>query len=273
MKDETCVSRSHQRTFVLEVMGRHCGYVPALPPGAPIKEWGKTPPKPPLSPHCRYLALITALACGADWVFIPEAPPEDDWEDHLCRRLTEVAWALVGTLSPSLSLLSPPAPPLDPPGRLEAEHHHRGRRRHRQVRQSHHRRRHQDGEQGAGGRSSFWSSPIPALSRCCCGIGSRRIPVLQLVVKRLGYDTRVTILGHVQRGGTPSAFDRILVGNSPPALGDWGSRGVCRGVTSQPCPCRGAAWGSKPSWRCWRGPPKPLPVSSASRATRLCACP
>lgn len=33
----------------------------------------------------------------------------------------------------------------------------------------------------------------------------------QLVVKRLGYDTRVTILGHVQRGGTPSAFDRILV--------------------------------------------------------------
>lgn len=28
---------------------------------------------------------------------------------------------------------------------------------------------------------------------------------------RLGYDTRVTVLGHVQRGGTPSAFDRILV--------------------------------------------------------------
>ncbi|NXV20594.1 PFKAM protein, partial [Cepphus grylle] len=54
-------AQSHQRTFVLEVMGRHCGY----------------------------LALITALACGADWVFIPESPPEDDWEDHLCRRLTE----------------------------------------------------------------------------------------------------------------------------------------------------------------------------------------
>ncbi|KAI7795126.1 putative phosphofructokinase [Triplophysa rosa] len=31
-----------------------------------------------------------------------------------------------------------------------------------------------------------------------------------LVVKRLGYDTRVTVLGHVQRGGTPSAFDRVL---------------------------------------------------------------
>uniref|UniRef100_A0A8C0GFU8 6-phosphofructokinase n=1 Tax=Chelonoidis abingdonii TaxID=106734 RepID=A0A8C0GFU8_CHEAB len=34
--------------------------------------------------------------------------------------------------------------------------------------------------------------------------------IKNLVVKRLGYDTRVTILGHVQRGGTPSAFDRIL---------------------------------------------------------------
>lgn len=33
----------------------------------------------------------------------------------------------------------------------------------------------------------------------------------QLVVKRLGFDTRVTVLGHVQRGGTPSAFDRVLV--------------------------------------------------------------
>ncbi|KAI5106579.1 ATP-dependent 6-phosphofructokinase, platelet type isoform X4, partial [Silurus meridionalis] len=34
--------------------------------------------------------------------------------------------------------------------------------------------------------------------------------VTQLVVRCLGFDTRVTILGHVQRGGTPSAFDRIL---------------------------------------------------------------
>jgi len=34
--------------------------------------------------------------------------------------------------------------------------------------------------------------------------------IKELVVKQLGYDTRVTILGHVQRGGTPSAFDRIL---------------------------------------------------------------
>jgi 6-phosphofructokinase 1 len=28
--------------------------------------------------------------------------------------------------------------------------------------------------------------------------------------ERLGFDLRVTVLGHVQRGGTPSAFDRLL---------------------------------------------------------------
>ncbi|OGW75744.1 MAG: pyrophosphate--fructose-6-phosphate 1-phosphotransferase [Omnitrophica bacterium RBG_13_46_9] len=30
------------------------------------------------------------------------------------------------------------------------------------------------------------------------------------IEQRLGYETRVTVLGHVQRGGTPSAFDRVL---------------------------------------------------------------
>ncbi|XP_025786002.1 ATP-dependent 6-phosphofructokinase, muscle type isoform X3 [Puma concolor] len=57
----TTTAQSHQRTFVLEVMGRHCGY----------------------------LALVTSLSCGADWVFIPECPPDDNWEEHLCRRLSE----------------------------------------------------------------------------------------------------------------------------------------------------------------------------------------
>ena len=32
----------------------------------------------------------------------------------------------------------------------------------------------------------------------------------QVLEERLGEDTRVTILGHVQRGGTPSAFDRSM---------------------------------------------------------------
>ena len=34
--------------------------------------------------------------------------------------------------------------------------------------------------------------------------------VKKVVVDNLKQDTRITVLGHVQRGGAPSAFDRVL---------------------------------------------------------------
>ena len=34
--------------------------------------------------------------------------------------------------------------------------------------------------------------------------------VAEEIEKRTGFETRVTILGHVQRGGTPTAYDRVL---------------------------------------------------------------
>ncbi|XP_062981715.1 ATP-dependent 6-phosphofructokinase, platelet type isoform X1 [Elgaria multicarinata webbii] len=117
-------AQSHQRTFVLEVMGRHCGY----------------------------LALVSALACGADYVFIPEYPPEEGWEDHMCAKLSE----------------------------------NRARKK----------------------RLNIIIVAEGAIDSHNKAITSEQVK--DLVVQRLGYDTRVTILGHVQRGGTPSAFDRIL---------------------------------------------------------------
>jgi ATP-dependent phosphofructokinase / diphosphate-dependent phosphofructokinase len=39
------------------------------------------------------------------------------------------------------------------------------------------------------------------------GIGQRLEGEIE---KRTGYETRATVLGHVQRGGTPTAFDRVL---------------------------------------------------------------
>ncbi|KAL2812724.1 phosphofructokinase-domain-containing protein [Aspergillus granulosus] len=52
---------SHQRGFVIEVMGRHCGW----------------------------LALMAAISTGADWLFIPEMPPRDGWEDDMCEIITK----------------------------------------------------------------------------------------------------------------------------------------------------------------------------------------
>jgi 6-phosphofructokinase 1 len=31
-----------------------------------------------------------------------------------------------------------------------------------------------------------------------------------LIEEKTGYETRVTVLGHIQRGGSPTAFDRVL---------------------------------------------------------------
>ncbi|XP_070974230.1 ATP-dependent 6-phosphofructokinase, platelet type-like isoform X4 [Oncorhynchus clarkii lewisi] len=117
-------AQSHQRTFVLEVMGRHCGY----------------------------LALVSALACGADWVLIPEMPPEDGWEEQMCQKLSENR-----ADKKRLNII------------IVAE-----------------------------GAIDSHNKPITTDH------------IKELVVSCLGFDTRVTILGHVQRGGTPSAFDRIL---------------------------------------------------------------
>uniref|UniRef100_A0AAY3ZZ39 ATP-dependent 6-phosphofructokinase n=1 Tax=Denticeps clupeoides TaxID=299321 RepID=A0AAY3ZZ39_9TELE len=117
-------AQSHQRTFVLEVMGRHCGY----------------------------LALVSALACGADWVLIPEMPPEDGWEEKMCQKLSAT--------------------------------------------------------RSRGSRLNIIIVAEGATDRHGKAITSSIVK--DLVVSRLGFDTRVTILGHVQRGGTPSAFDRIL---------------------------------------------------------------
>ena len=49
--------------------------------------------------------------------------------------------------------------------------------------------------------------------RGCAGLEGNPITVDQirtLLEDELGEDTRITILGHVQRGGAPSAFDRYL---------------------------------------------------------------
>lgn len=116
---------SHRRTFILEVMGRHCGY----------------------------LAVVAALASEADFVFFPECPPDSDWPKALCSKLHQ-----------------------------EREH---GRRLNIIIL--------------AEGAQDKDGNPITAEM------------VRKVVVDNLKQDTRITVLGHVQRGGSPSAFDRILV--------------------------------------------------------------
>jgi 6-phosphofructokinase 1 len=58
----TDTAQSHQRAFVVEVMGRNCGW----------------------------LALMAGISTGADFIFIPECPPKEDWKDEMCAAIKKV---------------------------------------------------------------------------------------------------------------------------------------------------------------------------------------
>jgi 6-phosphofructokinase 1 len=116
---------SHRRLFVVEVMGRHCGY----------------------------LALMSAVASGADWLFIPEQPPAgDDWEAEMVAALKAGRDA----------------------GRRDAI------------------------VVVAEGATDRHGTPITSDQLC------------RAMEAGLNESVRATVLGHVQRGGAPSAFDRNL---------------------------------------------------------------
>ena len=58
------------------------------------------------------------------------------------------------------------------------------------------------------------------------GVAYQIAPVLEELT---GFETRVTVLGHLQRGGTPTAFDRVLATRLGAAAADLaadGKRGV-----------------------------------------------
>lgn len=52
------------------------------------------------------------------------------------------------------------------------------------------------------------------------------------IERRTGFETRVTILGHVQRGGTPTAYDRVLATRYGVAAIDLASKGEWGRMTS-----------------------------------------
>lgn len=117
-------ANSHSRAFVIEVMGRHCGW----------------------------LALMAGIATSADYIFIPEKPSSSrDWQSQMCD--------IVG------------------------KHREKGKRKTIVIL--------------AEGAITSDLEPITANE-------------VKDVLVKMGLDTRVTTLGHVQRGGNAVAYDRII---------------------------------------------------------------
>ena len=124
MDNLSSTAASHQRTFVVETMGRHCGY----------------------------LALMAALAGDASWVLVPEEELGLRWHQKMVEGIEKAR--LIGRPH-QLVVVAEGA-------------------------------KHADG--------------LPIRSEEIC----------RILGERLKIDVRLTVLGHVQRGGSPTAFDRIL---------------------------------------------------------------
>jgi phosphofructokinase-like protein len=129
-------AESHDRVMVLEVMGRHAGFI----------------------------ALHSGLAGTADVVLIPEIPFEIS---KVCAKIESRARA-----GRHFSIV------------VVAE-----------------------GAAPKGGRVSTMGASLPGQDHRVGGICSQLAEQIQKIT---GKETRSMVLGHIQRGGTPSGYDRVL---------------------------------------------------------------
>ena len=130
-------AESHNRVMVVEVMGRHAGWI----------------------------AVYSGMAGGADSILVPERPFD---VDEVCDRIRRRHSA---GRTFSIVVVSEGATPRN------------------------------GGETHAGaGTDAFGHARL----------GGIAVDLERAIEERTGYESRMTILGHVQRGGTPTAFDRVL---------------------------------------------------------------
>jgi 6-phosphofructokinase 1 len=130
-------AESHNRVIVVEVMGRHAGWI----------------------------AAYSGLAGGADAILVPERPFDiEDVCNHLRRRHG-------AGRKFSIVVVSEGAIPKG--GGIKSEH-----------------------------------EDLDAFGHV--RLGGIAVALEREIEDRTGYETRMTILGHVQRGGTPNAYDRVL---------------------------------------------------------------
>ena len=135
-------AESHDRVMVVEVMGRHAGWI----------------------------ATHAGIAGGADAILVPERPFDlDELAAHLRRRHARGRRFSIVVVAEGAKMLPGSA---GSPGEVTRD----------------------------ATRDAFGNERLG-------GIG---VVLERELEARTGYETRATILGHVQRGGTPVAFDRVL---------------------------------------------------------------
>ena len=132
-------AESHNRVIVVEVMGRHAGWI----------------------------AAYSGMAGGADVILVPERRFD---VEEVCARVRS---RHDSGKTFSIVVVAEGALPVDESA-VESLH--------------------------SGGTDAFGHARL----------GGIAVHLEREIEERTGYETRMTILGHVQRGGTPLAYDRVL---------------------------------------------------------------
>jgi 6-phosphofructokinase 1 len=131
-------AESHNRVIIVEVMGRHAGWI----------------------------AAYSGIAGGADVILVPERPFDID---DVCSRIQH---RHEGGSTFSIVVVAEGATPKD--GEIVSEF--------------------------SGATDAFGHVRL----------GGIAVELEKAIEARTGFESRMTILGHVQRGGTPLAYDRVL---------------------------------------------------------------
>jgi 6-phosphofructokinase 1 len=135
-------AESHNRVMVVEVMGRHTGWI----------------------------AVVSGIASGADVILIPEHPiTVEEACDEIRRRHARGKDFSIVVVSEGYELTF-----------------------------------------ASGERQMVARAPAPTDQYGHVRLGGVGEAIALEIEERTGFETRVTVLGHVQRGGTPTARDRVL---------------------------------------------------------------
>jgi phosphofructokinase-like protein len=168
---------SHKRCMVVEVMGRHVGWI----------------------------ALHAGMAAGAHAILIPERPQSVEQICDWAKSVADRGRAPVIVVSEGFTLDT-----------MESAHSEKG---------------------------------LDAFNRPRLGgIGDVLAPIIE---ERTGIESRSTVLGHLQRGGVPSAYDRVLSTRLGMAAidsvmnGEWGTMVALRGTELVNVPFADALGGLK----------------------------
>jgi ATP-dependent phosphofructokinase / diphosphate-dependent phosphofructokinase len=129
-------AESHRRTLIVEVMGRHAGWI----------------------------AFHSGVAGGANVILVPEIPFDLDKVCSYIERRFEQQYSPIVVVS--------------------------------------------EGAEPEGGLPSADEAPTDAFGHVRLGGIAHWLE--GEIERRTGHEARATVLGHVQRGGTPTAFDRVL---------------------------------------------------------------